>query len=199
MVAGRAAAKLLAPCLLASTLLAASAFAPVSLFPRPGSLRPRPAAVIRARAPALRLQHGLRRAPRHAGVARMTAAAETFEFQAEVARVMDIIINSLYSDKDVFLRELVSNAADACDKKRFLALTEAKENSDDLEVRIKCDKDGKKLIIEDTGVGLTKDEMINNLGRIAQVRRCLVFVGGIQCARDDPTTWVAPRSLAPTP
>jgi len=86
----------------------------------------------------------------------------------QVSRVMDIIINSLYSDKDVFLRELVSNAADACDKKRFLALTESRENSDELQVRIKCDKEGKRLIIEDTGIGMSKEEMINNLGRIAQ-------------------------------
>ena len=99
----------------------------------------------------------------------MTASApETFEFQAEVSRVMDIIINSLYSDKDVFLRELVSNAADACDKKRFLSLTEEKKMDDQLEVKIRCDKEGKKLIIEDTGVGMSKEEMINNLGRIAQ-------------------------------
>ena len=99
----------------------------------------------------------------------MTAnAPETFEFQAEVSRVMDIIINSLYSDKDVFLRELVSNAADACDKKRFLSLTEEKKMDDQLEVKIRCDKEGKKLIIEDTGVGMSKEEMINNLGRIAQ-------------------------------
>ena len=97
-----------------------------------------------------------------------TSAPETFEFQAEVARVMDIIINSLYSDKDVFLRELVSNAADACDKKRFLTLTENKDNTDSLEVRIKCDKAGKRLIIEDTGVGMSKEEMIENLGRIAK-------------------------------
>ncbi|EKX42297.1 hypothetical protein GUITHDRAFT_95701 [Guillardia theta CCMP2712] len=84
---------------------------------------------------------------------------------------MDIIINSLYSDKDVFLRELVSNAADACDKKRFLAITENKSkqgSADNLEIRIQADKEQKKLIIEDSGVGMTKDELINNLGRIAQ-------------------------------
>lgn len=96
------------------------------------------------------------------------SAPESFEFQAEVSRVMDIIINSLYSDKDVFLRELVSNAADACDKKRFLALTENKDNKDELRVRIKCDAANKKLIIEDTGVGMSKEEMIENLGRIAK-------------------------------
>merc|ERR1719163_406604 len=103
------------------------------------------------------------------------ASTETFEFQAEVSRVMDIIINSLYSDKDVFLRELVSNAADACDKKRFLALTEKTEHNDELEVRIRCDKDGKKLIIEDTGVGMSKKEKAKkamvDAGRLADELR----------------------------
>jgi len=93
---------------------------------------------------------------------------ETFEFQAEVGRVMDIIINSLYSDRDVFLRELVSNAADACDKKRFLSITD--ENASDVnpEIKIKTDPENSTITIEDTGVGMTKDELMNNLGRIAQ-------------------------------
>jgi len=116
----------------------------------------------------------LRTAPlalRRKGVnpAKMTAAAtEKFEFQAEVSRVMDIIINSLYSEKDVFLRELVSNAADACDKKRFLSLTEGKGQEDTLEIRIKADKEAKTLTIEDVGVGMSKEELVNNLGKIAQ-------------------------------
>jgi len=97
---------------------------------------------------------------------------ETFEFQAEVGRVMDIIINSLYSDKDIFLRELVSNAADACDKKRFLSITAPdKDNSienDRPQIWIKANEDKNTLIIEDSGVGMTRDELINNLGRIAQ-------------------------------
>eukprot|EP00544_Gedaniella_sp_CCMP2646_P003408 CAMPEP_0202486738 /NCGR_PEP_ID=MMETSP1361-20130828/5229_1 /ASSEMBLY_ACC=CAM_ASM_000849 /TAXON_ID=210615 /ORGANISM="Staurosira complex sp., Strain CCMP2646" /LENGTH=764 /DNA_ID=CAMNT_0049115961 /DNA_START=16 /DNA_END=2310 /DNA_ORIENTATION=- len=96
-----------------------------------------------------------------------TTAGETFEFQAEVGRVMDIIINSLYSDRDVFLRELVSNAADACDKKRFLSITE-NETLAKPEIKIKADPDNNILIIEDSGVGMTKDELVNNLGRIAQ-------------------------------
>ena len=72
--------------------------------------------------------------------------AERFEFQAEVGRVMDIIINSLYSNRDVFLRELISNAADACDKKRFLAVTEQSEDGADSDpeyrIRIRADKVG---------------------------------------------------------
>jgi len=98
--------------------------------------------------------------------------SETFEFQAEVGKVMDIIINSLYSDRDVFLRELISNAADACDKKRFLSIT-AQVDSDAPQVatpqiKIKCDPDNNTITIEDSGVGMTREELINNLGRIAQ-------------------------------
>ena len=97
-----------------------------------------------------------------------TEDAETFDFQAEVGKVMDIIVNSLYSNKDVFLRELVSNAADACDKKRFLALTERDEPPEPMKLRIRTDKENRLLIIEDNGVGLTKSELIENLGRIAR-------------------------------
>jgi heat shock protein beta len=87
---------------------------------------------------------------------------------------MDLIINSLYSDKDIFLRELVSNAADACDKKRFLSLTSdgssggSSESSSTLEIKIKCNPDDNTITIEDSGVGMTKQELINNLGKIAQ-------------------------------
>lgn len=79
-----------------------------------------------------------------AASATVEEGAERFEFQAEVGRVMDIIINSLYSNRDVFLRELISNAADACDKKRFLAVTEQSEEGADSDpeyrIRIRADK-----------------------------------------------------------
>jgi molecular chaperone HtpG len=81
---------------------------------------------------------------------------------------MDIIINSLYSDRDVFLRELVSNAADACDKKRFLSITSEGKSPSQPEIKIKCNPDENTIVIEDSGVGMTRDELINNLGRIAQ-------------------------------
>ena len=84
---------------------------------------------------------------------------------------MDIIINSLYSNRDVFLRELVSNAADACDKKRFLSITESADGGADLAkptISIKSDKDAMTVTIEDSGVGMTKSELQNNLGKIAQ-------------------------------
>eukprot|EP00420_Gonyaulax_spinifera_P012594 CAMPEP_0197921484 /NCGR_PEP_ID=MMETSP1439-20131203/90729_1 /TAXON_ID=66791 /ORGANISM="Gonyaulax spinifera, Strain CCMP409" /LENGTH=194 /DNA_ID=CAMNT_0043543739 /DNA_START=56 /DNA_END=637 /DNA_ORIENTATION=+ len=93
---------------------------------------------------------------------------ETFDFQAEVGKVMDIIVNSLYSNKDVFLRELVSNAADACDKKRFLALTEGDAPPEAMKLRIRADKEARTLTIEDNGVGMRKEELKENLGRIAR-------------------------------
>jgi HSP90 family molecular chaperone len=98
-----------------------------------------------------------------------TGQKETFQFQAEVSRVMNIIIHSLYSNRDVFLRELISNAADACDKKRFLAIGETAEaDTGDYRIRVKADKEARTLTIVDTGVGMTKEELINNLGSIAQ-------------------------------
>ncbi|KAF6000434.1 hypothetical protein F1559_001582 [Cyanidiococcus yangmingshanensis] len=106
---------------------------------------------------------------------RMSAVdtAETYEFQAEVSRVMDIIVNSLYSNTDIFLRELVSNASDACDKKRFLKLT-AKTGSEgslsdteELAIRVRCDDKNRTITIIDNGIGMTKSELINNLGKIA--------------------------------
>ena len=87
--------------------------------------------------------------------------------KSDVGRVMDLIINSLYSDRDIFLRELVSNAADACDKKRFLSLTEEQQVAKP-EIKITANTDDNTITIEDTGVGMTKDELINNLGKIAQ-------------------------------
>eukprot|EP00968_Pinguiococcus_pyrenoidosus_P002068 scaffold109_cov252-Pinguiococcus_pyrenoidosus.AAC.53 len=99
-------------------------------------------------------------------VAESATGGETFEFEAEVSRVMGIIINSLYSDRDVFLRELVSNAADACDKRRFLSI--GGDEADDMKIRVSADKDTRTLTIEDSGVGMTRDELRDNLGRIAQ-------------------------------
>lgn len=82
---------------------------------------------------------------------------------------MDLIINSLYSDKDIFLRELVSNAADACDKRRFLSITDDAAAAEvKPEIKIRANEAENTITIEDSGVGMTKDELVNNLGKIAQ-------------------------------
>ncbi|KAK9755141.1 hypothetical protein RND81_01G005300 [Saponaria officinalis] len=97
-------------------------------------------------------------------------SGEKFEYQAEVSRLMDLIVHSLYSHKEVFLRELVSNASDALDKLRFLGVTEPSLLGDagELEIRVKADPDNGTVTITDTGVGMTKEELIDCLGTIAQ-------------------------------
>jgi len=102
--------------------------------------------------------------------AAMSEGVEKHEFQAEVSRLMDIIINSLYTDKQVFLRELVSNAADALEKARFHSVQDDSFLGDtqDLEVKIEHDPDAKTITITDTGVGMSKADLINNLGTVAK-------------------------------
>ncbi len=91
-------------------------------------------------------------------------------FQAEVSRLLDIVANALYSDKEVFLRELISNAADACDRLRYAAITrpELLEDGADMGIRLIIDKDARSLTISDTGIGMNRDELIQNLGTIAK-------------------------------
>ncbi|KAM6936978.1 endoplasmin [Xenentodon cancila] len=96
--------------------------------------------------------------------------SEKHAFQAEVNRMMKLIINSLYKNKEIFLRELISNASDALDKIRLLSLTneEAMASNEELTIKIKSDKENNMLHITDTGIGMTKEELVKNLGTIAK-------------------------------
>lgn len=108
--------------------------------------------------------------PCRAAVAEAEAPVEKFEYQAEVSRLLDLIVNSLYSHKEVFLRELVSNASDALDKLRFLSVTDQSllAAGEELVIRIKADKEAGTITITDTGIGMTKEELVDSLGTIAQ-------------------------------
>ena len=94
---------------------------------------------------------------------------ETHDFGAEVGRLLDLVVHSLYSEREIFLRELVANAADATDRRRFEALTNADlAPPSEARVRIVPDKAERRLLIADDGIGMTRDEMIANLGTIAK-------------------------------
>ncbi|ANQ10886.1 Uncharacterized protein PCOAH_00054760 [Plasmodium coatneyi] len=99
-----------------------------------------------------------------------TSGIEQHQYQTEVTRLMDIIVNSLYTQKEVFLRELISNAADALEKIRFMSLSDENVLGEEkkLEIRISANKEKNILSITDTGIGMTKEDLINNLGTIAK-------------------------------
>jgi molecular chaperone HtpG len=98
----------------------------------------------------------------------MNQPTERHEFQAEVKQLLDLMVHSLYSDKDIFLRELVSNASDALDKLRFEQLTRTELDASDLHIRLDVDRTQRTLSISDSGIGMTRDEVIKNIGTIAR-------------------------------
>ena len=121
------------------------------------------------------------------------------EFQAEVKQLLDLMVHSLYSNKEIFLRELISNASDALDKLRFARLTQSGlSESGELQVRIDADKPARTLTITDNGIGMTRDEVVRNIGTIAK-SGTKEFLAAAKSARatksEDPSAPVPPELI----
>lgn len=94
--------------------------------------------------------------------------AQKYKFKTETKRLLDMMINSIYTHKEIFLRELISNASDAIDKRHYLSLTNQNIKNLDYEIKVEADKEARTLTITDNGIGFTHDELVNNLGTIAK-------------------------------
>ena len=99
-----------------------------------------------------------------------TTTRETLGFQAEVKQLLHLMVHSLYGNKEIFLRELVSNASDACDKLRFEAIADPAlfEDDPDLKIRVSCDAAARTITISDNGIGMSRHEVIEQIGTIAR-------------------------------
>ena len=98
-----------------------------------------------------------------------TATVESYQFQAETKQLLHLMIHSLYTERDIFLRELISNASDALDRLRFESLTKPELVTDHkYEIRLKPDPTARTLTITDTGIGMSRDELVVNIGTIAR-------------------------------
>src|ERR1700757_1944506 len=117
------------------------------------------------------------------------APTEALPFQADVAKLLHLMWPSVYSDKTVFLRELIANAADACERLRYEAIAEPKLLSDDVKPRITliADAEGRRLTVEDNGIGMSRDEMAEALGTIAR-SGTKAFIDRIEAAKDAEET-----------
>ena len=115
----------------------------------------------------------------------MSKGDNNMEFTAEVNRLLQILTHSIYSNKEVFLRELISNASDACDKLRYISISQSDVAIDDLKIKITVDSNKKTISISDNGIGMTRDEMIENLGTIAR-SGTKTFIENM--SKDDDTT-----------
>jgi molecular chaperone HtpG len=130
-----------------------------------------------------------------------TAPAEnTFTFQAEVSRLLEIVAHSLYSEREVFLRELIANASDACDRLRYEALTNPALQSDsaDLKITLNYDKAARTLMVADNGIGMSRTELLENLGTIAKSGTGELLKKLADVRRDGPSSSAAAEAAAPS-